>query len=204
MLGPYFTLIGSNQPFAVTALAYRRYPGMPVNLGAAVARAFRHRLRRLARIDVAIERLVNGADQVADLGQRVYLFKLGGGQDIEVETGELADALHLAKFVQAIRVAGDAQRAAGVKADRLPGFLGQYRLVQLHAMRAQVHDGDVMRVVGTEPGGVPGRARGELVFFDQHDVVPAQLGQVIDQRCAHGAAADDGYPDMSLHLLFAR
>ena len=42
-----------------------------------------------------------------------------------------------------------------------------------------------------EPGGVPGGARGQPVALEQHDVLPAHVGQVIGDRAADDAAADD-------------
>src|SRR5260370_34209494 len=48
-------------------------------------------------------------------------------------------------------------------------------------------------------GGVPGRARGQLVAFDQHDVAPAGLRQMIEDAGTDDAAADDGGLDMLFH-----
>ena len=42
-----------------------------------------------------------------------------------------------------------------------------------------------------QSGGVPGRPAGELLALEQHDVAPAELGEVIGDRAADDAAADD-------------
>ena len=42
-----------------------------------------------------------------------------------------------------------------------------------------------------QAGGMPGRARGQLLALEQHDVGPAELGQMIGDRAAGDAAADD-------------
>ena len=42
-----------------------------------------------------------------------------------------------------------------------------------------------------QPGGVPGRAAGELLALQQQHVGDAELGQVIGDRAADDAAADD-------------
>ena len=63
--------------------------------------------------------------------------------------------------------------------------------IEIDAVRAQLHDRDVVRVVGAQAGRVPGRARGQLVLFDQYHVGPAEAGQVINQRGAHRPAADN-------------
>ena len=41
-----------------------------------------------------------------------------------------------------------------------------------------------------QAGGMPGRARGQLLALDQHDVGPALLGKMIERRDADHAAAD--------------
>ena len=42
-----------------------------------------------------------------------------------------------------------------------------------------------------QPGRMPCRARGQLLALEQHDVGPAELGQMIGDRAAGDAAADD-------------
>ena len=79
---------------------------LPIDLGAAVARASRHRVGRLARVDMTVERFVNCADQIVDLGQRVDILEFARAQDMEIETGKLADTLHLAKLVEPVRRGG--------------------------------------------------------------------------------------------------
>jgi hypothetical protein len=44
-----------------------------------------------------------------------------------------------------------------------------------------------------QAGRMPGRAAGQLLAFEQHDVGPAELGQVIGHRAAGDAAADDDH-----------
>jgi hypothetical protein len=42
-----------------------------------------------------------------------------------------------------------------------------------------------------QAGGVPGRAPGELVALEQHDVADTELGQVVRDRTSDHPAADD-------------
>ena len=42
-----------------------------------------------------------------------------------------------------------------------------------------------------EPGGMPRRATGELVLFQQQDIFPAEPGQMISDAAADNAAPDD-------------
>ena len=52
---------------------------------------------------------------------------------------------------------------------------------------------------GSRPGRMPGRAGGQLLALDQHDVGPALLGEVIERRDADDAAADDDRACLSFH-----
>jgi hypothetical protein len=45
--------------------------------------------------------------------------------------------------------------------------------------------------MGDLPRRVPGRAGGQLGLFQQHDVAPALMGEMIGEPAAHDAAADD-------------
>jgi hypothetical protein len=49
----------------------------------------------------------------------------------------------------------------------------------------------VARGLADEPGRVPRRAAGEPALLEQHDVLDAELGEVIGGRGARDAAADD-------------
>ena len=50
------------------------------------------------------------------------------------------------------------------------------------AIRAQLSD---------QSGGVPGRTAGKLVFFNQHDILPAHLGQMVGGAAADNTATDN-------------
>jgi hypothetical protein len=43
-------------------------------------------------------------------------------------------------------------------------------------------------------GGMPGRARGQLVALDQNDIGPAGFGQVVEHAATNDAAANHGNP----------
>ena len=42
-----------------------------------------------------------------------------------------------------------------------------------------------------QTGSVPGGAAGQLVLLEQHDILPAQFGEVIRDAAANNATADD-------------
>ena len=45
----------------------------------------------------------------------------------------------------------------------------------------------------------PGGARGQLRALDQHDVGPAELGEMVEHAAADHAAPDHRHPNMRLH-----
>ena len=80
-------------------------------------------------------------------------------------------------------------RQVGVKADGVLHHLGQAD------RRAELAD---------QPGRVPCGAVGEPVLLDQHDVRPAQLGEVVEDAAAPHAAADHHRPRFVLTELPSR
>jgi hypothetical protein len=78
------------------------------------------------------------------------------------------------------------------------GELFQTR-VQLRAMQVYARHVQGTIEVRALTRGMPGGARGEFPFFNQHHIAPALKGKVIEQANAHGAAADDYYPRMGFH-----
>jgi hypothetical protein len=191
--------VGPDPPFAAGAARDAGDLGVAVDLRAAVARALGHGVGRLAGIDEAVVGLVNRADQAVELDQGVDLLELGGAEDIEAEAGVFAEAAHVAELVHPVLAACDAQGTAAMEADRAAGLLLERARIELHAVRAQRLDGEVVGEVGAEASGVPGRAGGQFVLLDQHHVAPAELDQVVEQRHAHGATADDHDAGMAFH-----
>ena len=149
---------------------------------------------------MAVIRLVDGADDAVEFDQRIDFLELLRRQDPELVADEVADALDVAELVHPLLGAGDAQRAAGMEAGRQSRFGRQPFAVQADRMRPHFHDRGVVGEMRAETGGMPGGTGGQLGFLDQHDVAPAALGKMVEQRNAHGAAADDHDPCMCSHV----
>src|SRR5204862_910415 len=75
-------------------------------------------------------------------------------------------------------------------ADRVAGFLFQTG-VKLGAVF--IDFGHAVRRAETadQPGGVPRGAAGQLVLFEQHNLLPAQLRKVVRDAATDDTAADD-------------
>jgi hypothetical protein len=89
-----------------------------------------------------------------------------------------------------------------MKAAGLTGFFFELR-VELEAVLVQrAHVGAAGQGAGAA-GGVPGGAGGQLRSFDQHDLAPAGLGQMIGDAAARNATTDYYYARMAFHALLS-
>ena len=125
-----------------------------------------------------------------DVEVRIHLLDLGGRDLAHVDVEGAGHRGLPVDLVLALLGQRDGDRAdlphaggdagLGLELDvEIGGIFGEPR----HVLRgAQLAD---------QPGGVPGRAGGELLALEQHDVGPAELGQMIGDRAAGNAAADD-------------
>ena len=77
-----------------------------------------------------------------------------------------------------------------LEAGRLPG-LGLEAGVELGRVFGEAREVRGRAQLADQPGGVPGGAGGQLLALQQHHVAPAELGQMIGDRAADHAAADD-------------
>src|SRR6202030_2678770 len=85
--------------------------------------------------------------------------------------------------------------AAGLAGDLLD------LLVEIDGVLLQLRDVGVAVDRVHAAGGMPGRARGQLVALDEHDVAPAGFRQVVEDAGADDAAADDGDLNMRFHPI---
>ena len=143
---------------------------------------------------------VHDAADTVEVDQRMHGLGLGAAQlvEIDLEVTRLG-GLH-AQLVFTILALRKIQRTRLGDAAALPGFALEL-FVELH--RVVLQPGDIVVVMQAVDAGcrVPGRARGQFVAFEQHDVGPAELGQVIQDRRADQAAADDYCLCMRFHLI---
>ncbi len=177
-------------PRAVGALAQVVDPRVAVDLGAGLAGADRVGVGDAARVDVALDRVEEGADEVLLLHQREQRFGLGGGDDLELHAEVAPAGLGHAQPVEALAIAGQHQPAGQVDRAVL-ARTGLDRAVQLDRVLLQLgHVG--IAVERVHPARrVPRRPGGELLALDQHDVVPPRLREVVEHRGADDATADD-------------
>lgn len=69
-------------------------------------------------------------------------------------------------------------------------ILGQL-FIQINRMRLKPHHSLVHAEICHLRRRMPGRATGQLIAFDQNDVVPAFLSEMVERRTASDSAADN-------------
>ena len=164
------------------------------------ARALGHGLGHVGGVDIAVGRVKQRAFQILGADQRPALLDLGGRQEFMLDADGLGGGGIKLVFVHPRVGLGHAQVAAAGETGVQPGF----RLKPGIKLDRIVMDmaGRVTHVEQRQKSGrVPGRARRQLVTFDQHRV-PAGLGQMIGDAAADRAASDHKGLHMGLHSSF--
>jgi hypothetical protein len=199
MLGMDRALLGHHVPTAVRAVLQVGDAVAQVDLRPLHARRLGIGMRRARRVEMAFQRAVEGALEAARVHQREELGGFLGRDQLAVDAEQLLLRPHHLQEVDPVVGAGQQHAARQVEAAGLAGDLLDL-LVELDRVLLQFGDVGVA-VDGVEAAGrVPGRPGGELRTLDQHHVLPARLGQVIEHAAPDHAAADHGH----LHLAFHR
>ena len=154
------------------------------------ARALGERHGDVGGRGLAVGRQEGRADDVVDLHQRPQILRLLRRQQMHLEPergggGRLA--LHLGP---ALGIAGEPQAAVPLPAGREAGLLLE-RVIERDRVAEQLGDVGARAQLADEPGGMPGRAGGQLAPLEQQHVGQAHLAEMIGHRAADDAAADD-------------
>ncbi len=158
--------------------------------GAAHARALGEGLRDVGRVHPAVVREVEGGLDVRDVGERPHLLDLRRG-DLAVLDPEAAR--HRAAPAHLVRLVVGHRELDGTAVDDA-GRLARFGLEPaVEVLRVLRELGLRLRVAQRrqQARGVPGRATGQLLAFEQHDILPAELGEVVGDGTADDTAADD-------------
>ena len=182
-----------HQPAAVRLRVELDHGREAVDLGAGLAGGFGVGVGHAGGVDVTLVGIEQGAPEMAGLDQGMAALDLVEPDELALQAEQPAAGVRRLEEVEALGRAGQHDAAgqmdaAGLARDRLD------LLVQPDGVVLQL--GDVrVAVEGVHAArGVPGRARGQFVALEQHDVLPAELGQVIEHAAADHAAADHHHP----------
>ena len=109
---------------------------------------------------------------------------------MDLEAEHLGHRGIAAQLLHAAGRGGKRQRAALTVARRLPR-LRLKTAIELARVAREARHVHALAQLSDETCGVPGRAAGELLALKQHDVAPTELAQVVGDRAADDAAADN-------------
>ena len=184
-----FALRRLDDPFAAVA-SHACGRAEADDLRAQVARALCQRLGQLRRIDIAVIGIVQAAGQIVRFEEGITLLQVGDGDHRDIEALVPAHADNPFELHHPVARMGKAQRPGDMIVHRIVDPLTQVA-IQLRRIALHVHDRPACREGRHIAGGVPGRARGQLVLFQQHAIGPALERQMVEAGSADGAAADD-------------
>ncbi len=197
---------GRQQPLTGGAPLRRRDFRVLVDFRAGGSRPAPQRGGQIGRRDVAIVRVVEGADDlrgllaVAEVDQGPQTPDFLRINDAEGHTDRIGSAAVLEVLVHALATGRQAQVSRDMKTDVLVR-LGGEALVQIHGVLVQLPDRVAHVEQRQEPRGVPGGAGGELGALNEHDVGPALLRQVVQGADANGTTANHHHARVRSHPL---
>ena len=147
---------------------------------------------------MAFGRFEPSAKNPAGVDQRVEAVNFVQGNDFEVDSQIARLGMLDLELVEALGRRGQIDATDRMNAAGLAGLgfdLGELGNGVVMDLR---HGGQSVQhmIAG---GGVPGRAGGQFRAFQQHDIGPAELGQVVENTATGNAAADDDCLRVGFH-----
>ena len=191
--------LGHDVPRRVRALHEIGDHGVKVDLGASLLGRPSVGFGYSHGVDVALERVVDRADEVRRVHHGEQTLGLRHRDERGLHSQVPAAAVDHLQPVESLLAVGQNHATREVQAAVLARDLLDLA-IQLDRVLLQAGDVGVA-VQGVErPGGVPGRPRGQLPPFEQHDIGPARLGEVVQHAAPDHATADHHHLGCVLHL----
>ena len=169
-----------------------------VDLCAAVARTGRQRLSEVGRLDVAVFRMLNCADETFGIAQRPDLADFLRRQEPHVHTDGLGDPCILVVLVHAVPFMARRMLETLAESHIHSGLLLKL-LIEAH--RVLVHLADrIAHVEEREQAcGMPGRPGCEFLAFHKDHIAPALSGEVVERTDTDDTAADHDHTGVGFH-----
>ena len=196
--GRNITLCCAHDPRAVGLLFGACDRAKPDDLSPVLPRARRIGIGHARGVHIAARWFIHDAADAIKIHQRMQRFGLGPADLMKIQAvilgfGGLQPQLMLARLC--LR---QIQRSGLEHAAALP-CLGLKRVIQIHRIVLDARD----VVVIVQPVNVgrrmPCRPRRQFITLQQHNIRPAQLGQVVQDGAADNAASDDDGLGMGAH-----
>ena len=173
------------------------HAGVGEDRDAALARAGGERVGQLRGVEVAVRREIRAAAHAVGHHQREELLRLVRAEQLERQPEGLRPGDLTQHLLLALGRAGQADAAA-----LDPAALE--RAVELDAVHHHLRQRNAAAQLPDEAGGVEGRAAGQLVAVEQDDVALPERRQVVGDRGAADATADDHDPRLLRKLARPR
>ena len=191
-LGPLARLLDGHAGHSATFRADRDDPRLRADLRAALARAGGQRVGQPGRIQPAVGRQPDGAEDAVGRHQREAVLRLLRRDEIERQAERLGPARLAPKLLEPLRRRRQAKRPDLVPR-RVRARLGGQAPVEVGAVHHHLGERHRAPELADQARRVEGRSGGQFGAFDEDDVGPAALGEVVgDARPADPAADDDG------------
>ena len=173
-------------------------PGVPIDLGAVEARRLRKRMGGAARIQVSLQRVEYGSHHRRGVDQRTELGNFPRTHEPGVETEYAVTRPVGAQQFPALLGRSHVQTAREVQPDVLAGKRLEFP-VEPHRVGLQFRDVGIAVERVKAARRMPARARGQLLALAEHDIGPAELGQVKEHTATDDAAPDDERLNVRFH-----
>ena len=197
MLAADVALVRLDDPLAVVALDVCDFR-LLVDLGTVGTRALRKGHGDVDRRDMPVGRMPERAHQPVHRGERPELLDLVDADQMALDPDGLRRALIVPILIHPVAITREPQVTGVVEADSLSGLLFK-RLVKLDRILMQLPHAVGHVEERQEAGSVPGGAGGKFGAFQENDVRPPLLGEMIKHRDAANAAADHHHARTRFH-----
>ena len=154
------------------------------------ARALCQRLGKVAGVGGAVARHEDAAKHALGIHQGPALGNLRRLEERCLDSEQAGEVGLAPELGHTLVIQRDGDGTVLPKPRVLAG-LGLDFLQQLDTIAGKRRGGVAALQLADKPGGMPGRAAGQLFPFQQHHIAPACLGKVIGDGTAMNAAADD-------------
>ena len=191
---------GDGGDFAIQFGAHASHPpvgfqnvehlGLLENLRALVARALGERVGDVGGIALAVLVEIDRARDIRDVQMRIAPLDFRRVDLLDADAIGARHAGPAQNLLAALAGQSHGDRAAAAESGRDAGLLFQRAIELLAVFGEPCHVGGGAQL-RDQAGGVPCRAAGQLLALQQHDVGPAELGEMIGDGAARDAAADD-------------
>ena len=198
VLADHLALVGRDLPFAARQPLEARDGRLAVDLGAALARATRQRLRQVGGLDVAVLEVLDRANDAVDVAERPDVLDLAGREELHLDADRFGDAGVVMILVHPVAGSRETDVRHLAKAGVESGLLFE-SLVQRHRIFMDLSDRIAEIEQRQQTRRMPGRARGQFLALDEHAVGPALPDEMVKRRDADHAPANHHCPRVRSH-----